>query len=234
MDSRITRPTALGTPAGLRRIGQDDPASGWDPELVVPVRECYRWSLHCSFLARCPLSYRDTGPAPWGIRRCAQRHAEGAEALGLIGRGLSREKCCIPRGMRSGSVSARRSVRSPELDAQFDPRFRSGGPPTAQLVWSRMRTAPNPFPFGPLHFPALLPPRLGALGDRRQHRRVGRTRASACRSGAVQAVGGTLTAGSSSYRGRGDSESRQWIGARSDRVGDAGGSDHWVRRERSG
>ena len=52
LNSRNAPPTAFATPPGLRRIGENEPPSGWDSKLVVAVRECYRWSLHCSFLAR--------------------------------------------------------------------------------------------------------------------------------------------------------------------------------------
>jgi hypothetical protein len=76
LNSRNAPPTAFATPPGLGRIGENEPPSGWDSKLVVPVRECYRWSLHCSFLARpCALSDRDTGTTCSGIRRCAQNHA---------------------------------------------------------------------------------------------------------------------------------------------------------------
>jgi hypothetical protein len=76
LNSRNAPPTAFAMPPGLRRIGENKPPSGWDSKLVVPVRECYRWSLHCSFLARhCCLSDRDTGTTCSRIRRCAQNHA---------------------------------------------------------------------------------------------------------------------------------------------------------------
>jgi hypothetical protein len=70
LNSRIVPPTAFATPAGLRWIGENEPPSGWDSKLVVPVRKCYRWSLHCSFLARravrCLIGIREPLAAGFG------------------------------------------------------------------------------------------------------------------------------------------------------------------------
>src|SRR4051795_12545515 len=70
LDSRIAPPIAVATPAGLRRVGQHNPASGWDSNLVVPVRECDRWSPHsCSSVllaVRCLMGIRHPLAAGFG------------------------------------------------------------------------------------------------------------------------------------------------------------------------
>ena len=82
--SWTVRPRAFEPPAGLRRIGEDELPSGWDSNLVAPIRECHRWSLHFHSLLVglraakphrcCSLSDRNTGITRGGIRRCDQDH----------------------------------------------------------------------------------------------------------------------------------------------------------------
>src|SRR4051812_42458248 len=99
LNSRIAPPTAFATPAGLGRIDENEPPSGRDSKLVVPVGECYCWCLHL-LIPCCGLSDRNTGSTCGRIRMCAQDHAgkraHQADALDLPNP-RSASTTCTPR-----------------------------------------------------------------------------------------------------------------------------------------
>lgn len=109
LNSPNAPPTAFATPPGLRRIGENEPPSGWDSKLVVPVRGVLplvpSLLIPCSSLCAVRSGYGNHLRGVRSVRKITLLSTRNAS--GLTGRGISPK---VLLSMQSNSPTALSSM----------------------------------------------------------------------------------------------------------------------------